>query len=331
MKGKERIMYENHKHSHNSQQIWVVILITAGLIFFNSCSQKETPPTEMQRSLNYEPEQVVGIGRIEPELRILDLTSEVPGIVKEINFDPGDLVEKGQIILSLISNIEEARAEQKKAQIRTQKSRILAAEAALSTVKIRTENARINFMRAKSLYEKNAETKNYFDQAKTEYDAFLEETKRLEAELIAAKDLLNQERVGLELAQQELSRKSIKALTSGQLLSLDITVGSFLSAGRAFGSFAPQSPLIARCEIDELFADRIKVGQQAHIRKQGETKVLAEGEVLFVGPYLRRKSIFSDEVDELVDRRVREVEISLKKEDGLLIGSRIECVIELTK
>ncbi len=329
MKGRASIMHENHKNSRISQSIWVVFSIIVGIMISSSCSQQEPLPEERDRALDYELEQVVGIGRIEPQLRILDLTSEVSGIIKEINFSSGDSVKKGQTILSLVSSVEQIKAEQKKAQIQTQKSRILAAEAALSTVKIRTENARVNFMRAKSLYEKNAETKNYFDKAKTEYDALLEETKRLEAELVAAKDLLNQERVGLKLAQKELSRKSIKALTNGQILSMDITVGSFLSSGRAFGTFAPQSPLIARCEIDELFADQIKVGQEAHIRKQGETKVLAEGKVSFVGPYLRRKSIFSDEVDELVDRRVREVEISLEEGADLLIGSRIECVIEL--
>jgi multidrug efflux pump subunit AcrA (membrane-fusion protein) len=325
-------MPESHFNINSSQRVLFLFLITAGLIISASCSQNETlSPSELERSLNYEPEQVVGIGRIEPKLRILDLTSEVPGIVKEINFFPGDLVKKKQIILSLVSTLEKARVEQKKAQIQTQKSRIMAAEAALSAVKIRTENARVNFMRAKSLYEKNAETKNYFDQAKTEYDALLEETKRLEAELVAAKDLLNQERVTLELAQKELSLKSVKAISNGKLLSLDITVGSYLYAGRAFGAFAPQSPLIARCEIDELFADQIKVGQEAHIRKQGETRRLVEGMVSFVGHYLRRQSIFSDEVDELVDLRVREVEISLENGTELLIGSRIECVIELTK
>lgn len=323
-------MNQAHFKVNFSQPALFLVLITFGLLISASCSQKNPPsPEETERSLNYEPEQVVGIGRIEPKLRILNLTSEVPGKIKEINFNPGDSVEKGQTILSLVSIVEQARVEQKKAQIQTQKSRILAAEAALSAVKIRTENARVNFMRARSLYEKNAETQNYFDKTKTEYEALLEETKRLEAELVAAKDLLNQEKVGLELAKKELSLKSIKALSSGELLSLDITVGSYLFAGRAFGTFAPQSPLIARCEIDELFADQIKVGQEAHIRKQGETKILVEGVVSFVGPYLRRKSIFSDEVDELVDRRVREVEISLEEEDDLLIGSRIECVIKL--
>ncbi len=310
---------------------WIIIFFMVSALVFvsKSCSQEEPFHKEAQKELEFKPEQVVGIGRIEPKLRILELTSEVPGTVKEIHSKPGDFIKKGQIILTLSNSIEKLKVEQKKAQIKTQQSRIKAAEAALSAVKIRTENARINFMRSQSLYKNNAETKNYFDKVKTEYEALLEETKRLGAELVAAKDLLSQERIDLDLARQELSLKSVEALSNGQILSLDITVGSFLSTGRSFGSFAPESPMIARCEIDELFADQIRVDQKAHIRRQGEIKVLAEGEVSFAGPYLRRKSIFSDEVDELVDRRVREVEIRLDQEKVLLIGSRVECVIDV--
>jgi len=309
--------------------VLIFFILTAALILYPSCSQKEPVSEENGEEWDFKPERVVGVGRIEPEARILEFTSEVPGIVKEIHFKPGDVIQEGSVLLTLSNSVEQARVEQKKAKIQTQKSRILAAEAALSSVQIQAENARANFMRAKTLYERNAGTKKDFDQSQSEYEALLEDTKRLEAEQVAAKDLLYQEQLDLEVARRELSLKSVKTLSSGQLLSLDITLGSFLHTGEAFGTFAPESPLIARCEIDELFADRVKVGQKAYIRKQGETEALAEGRVSFAGPSLRRKSIFSDEVDELVDRRVREVEIKLDKGAGLLIGSRVECVISI--
>jgi len=155
------------------------------------------------------------------ETKRIITVSEWEYTVREIHFKPGDFIKKGQIILTLSNSIEKLKVEQKKAQIKTQQSRIKAAEAALSAVKIRAENARINFMRAQSLYKNNAENKNYFDKVKTEYEALLEETKRLGAELVAAKDLLSQERIDLDLACQELSLKSVEALSSGQILSLD--------------------------------------------------------------------------------------------------------------
>jgi hypothetical protein len=131
------------------------------------------------------------------------------------------------------------------------------------------------------------------------------------------------------LARAEYERKFIKAPTDGQLLSLDITLGSLVTPQKSIGTFAPESPLSAWCEIDELYADKVKIGQKAYVRYQGTKDPLVFGIVSFAGPYLRRKSIFYEEVGDLQDRRVREVRITLESEASLLFGSRVECVILL--
>jgi HlyD family secretion protein len=83
------------------------------------------------------------------------------------------------------------------------------------------------------------------------------------------------------------------------------------------------------CEVDELFAPWIIPGQKVVIRAQGASQELVRGKVSFVGPFLRKKSIFSDEVGDLQDRRIREVQVRVDAgaETGLLLGSRVECVI----
>ena len=129
------------------------------------------------------------------------------------------------------------------------------------------------------------------------------------------------------MAEAQLNQKIIEAPVDGQLLSLDITIGSMIPSGQAFGAFAPQSPMTAFCEIDELFASRIKTDQKSVIRTEGMTDTLALGRVVFVGPYLRKKSLFSDDVSQLEDRRIREVRIRLEPNLSLLYGQRVECVI----
>ena len=100
-----------------------------------------------------------------------------------------------------------------------------------------------------------------------------------------------------------------------------------VTSQKILGVFAPDSPLSAWCEIDELFASEVQAGQKAYVRKQGTTEPLAHGEVSFSGPFLRKKSIFSDEVGDLQDRRVREVRIILDPGSDLHFGSRVQCVI----
>jgi hypothetical protein len=92
--------------------------------------------------------------------------------------------------------------------------------------------------------------------------------------------------------------------------------------------FAPVGPVMAITEIDELFADKVKEGQIAEIRLQGDTVIIGSGKVILAAPYLRKKSLFSDKADNLEDRRVREVRVQLDSSTRILIGSRVECIIK---
>ncbi|MFB0566792.1 MAG: HlyD family secretion protein [Candidatus Aminicenantaceae bacterium] len=308
---------------------WFLAIVVA--LNLTGCQKEKPASQESQPAMDFTPKQVVGLGRIEPEMKILSLNSETSGIVTRIIFQPGSFVAKGEIIVELSNAIEKARLEQAEAKVKSQISRIEAARAELASIKIKTENAKITFERAKTLYEQDAETKFNYDRAKTEYESLVEDVKRLEAGVVAAQNLLKQCQADHRLAKAEYDRKFIKALTEGRLLSLDITLGSLVSPDKPFGTFAPKSPLVARCEIDEMFAAEVSLGQKAYVRNPGMTDTLAWGQVSFVGPYLRKKSIFSDEVGDLEDRRVREIWINLDPDAKLLYGTRVECVVILKR
>jgi multidrug resistance efflux pump len=121
--------------------------------------------------------------------------------------------------------------------------------------------------------------------------------------------------------------KTIRAPLAGTLLSLDTKQGAFLEPGKPIGDFAPAGPLIALTEIDELFAGKVQAGQKAFIRPQGKKDTLSTGVVVMTSPYLRKKSLFSDQPGDLEDRRVREVRVRLDRPEAVLIGARVECVI----
>jgi len=310
--------------------IFILVIIAACIGLMNSCGEEQVT-LDSSIEEDFIPDHIVGIGRIEPELRILELNTEVSGIVAEIYFKPGDFISEGQTIIELSNAIEKARLEQEIAKIQIQINEIEAAEAALASTRVRKENAGVSYNRTKKLFEENVEAKSDYDRAKTEYESLAEEIKRLEALVVSARNRLRQYQADKKLAQAEYDRKIVTAPKDGQLLAVDITLGSLVSPGTPFGTFAPKSPLTARCEIDELFADQVEVGQEAYVRFQGKSEPLAMGKVSFAGPYLRKKSIFSDEVGELEDRRVREVWIRLEEGTELLFGTRIECVIQTEK
>ncbi len=304
-----------------------------GLIIAFACCGQEPSPKEAGSSLPAapEPERIIGIGRIEPELKVLDLYTEVPGIVVDIPFQPGDEVKKEETLIALSQNVEKARLAQTEARIATQKSKIQSVQAALAAAEIRMKDAERSLNRTETLLENDAEAQAGYDRAKTAYDTLQQEVVQLEAEVEVNKRMLNQYRADRQLAQAELDRKTAAAHSDGQLLTLDITIGSLVSPERSYGTFAVASPAVARVEVDELFAGLVRLGQKAVIRRMGETESLAEGNVIFTGPALRRKSLFSEDVGDLEDRRVREVWVELPEEASLLLGMRVECLIQLEK
>jgi multidrug resistance efflux pump len=256
------------------------------------------------------------------------LAGEAQGLIARVGAQPGDRVAKGDPILELTRAVEEAKVGQVEAQIRTHASDLESARAALAGAKIRTANAALAFDRASKLVAQSAQAQVALDDAKAAFESLTEEVRRLEAGVRSAENVLDQGRADLKLARAELERRFIRAPEAGQLLSLDVTAGSLVTPGTALGKFASDAPLTAWCEVDELFAADVKDGQAATIRRQGSNEELARGTVVFAGPYLRKKSLFSDEVGELDDRRVREVRIRLEPGSRLLFGARVECVIQ---
>jgi multidrug efflux pump subunit AcrA (membrane-fusion protein) len=319
------------KKSRTIQMLAYILLLMILILGIWTCrpeEQQQKPTTSLTIT---KPVRIVGIGRIEPEMRLLDLSSESSGLITALNFQAGEEVSQGQVFIELTHAIQEARVEQVMARLRTQLSEIDATKATLASTKIRTENAKVTYEKAKSLFEKDAQTEFYLDNARTEYESLLEDIKRLEANVVAAQDSTKQIQADRKLAQAELDQRFLIAPTDGQILSLDVTIGSFVSAGKPIGAFAPKSARCARCEIDELFAEYVETRQTASIRYPGMTESVAEGSVIFAGSYLRKKSLFSDEVGDLEDRRVREILIRLDPGTSILYGSRVECVIPIDR
>ena len=131
------------------------------------------------------------------------------------------------------------------------------------------------------------------------------------------------------LAKAELDHKTLKAPVDGIILNMKVTTGSSLSPLAEYCDFAPDGKLIARCEIDEMFADYIKKGQTAKITLVGSNDIIATGKVIRAAPSLKRKSLFSELPGDKEDRRVREIWIILDEDTDLLYNLQVECIISV--
>lgn len=273
--------------------------------------------------------QVVGIASVEPKQRVMPLTCQVSGIVAKIVKNSGDEVNASEVIIALEHAVESAQLAQAQSKLSTQANVIAAQKANKASVQVKYNNAKTTFERNQRLLASGALTQQMFDDSKATMEGLLQDLATNDANIGQQESKLKELQADIVYAQTLVNRKIIKAPVKGTILNLNLKLGSLVNTNESFGDFAPEGPFIAIGEIDEMFAQKLKLGQPAYIREQGGTDTITTGKVYFMSPYLKKKSLFSDRPDNLEDRRVREVRVLLNDKSKVLIGTRVECVIDI--
>jgi multidrug resistance efflux pump len=273
--------------------------------------------------------RVMGVACIEPEEGILNITPNTDGKVLEVVIESSQEIKKGDPVLILEAALEDAQLNQATSKLAAQQATILASEASLAALKISLQNAQTTYERDIKLVDAKAQTKQALDNSKTNLDKMIQEAKSAEATLSQAKSRLKELQADIAYYRTLVDQKKVVAPLSGKLLNMKTKPGDYVSASTQIAEFAPEGRLIARTEVDELYAERVQTGQPAYIFSQTTGDTLAYGQVSFTADYLKQKSLFGDQSTELEDRRVREVHILLVKGKMPLIGSRVDCTILL--
>jgi len=297
-----------------------------------SCGGKTDQTAEQKDSVRtvQTPKQigdVLGVAVIEPAARISQLSAETGGVVKSVNVQIGQQLRKGQVILTMDNEVESAQLRQANVKIGTQQDAIETARQNVQTLQIQLQKAEVDLKRNETLFAGKALTLKELDDSRYDVQNLQQQIRASEAQVKQTQGRISELRADIQYATTIAGLKTVKAPTDGTLLSLDAKVGQFLNSNQSIGDFAPAGPLVAVTEIDELFPLNVKVGQRAYIRPQGSNERLTSGTVVLASPYLRKKSLFSDNAANLEDRRVREVRVQLDDPSKVIIGARVDCLI----
>ena len=301
-------------------------LISICLLLLSSCNSR-SPKVEAVPPKNAGPDKITALGRVEPETKITEVGAEASGVIKKIYHHEGDSVTKGSVIIELKHEYEDALLAQAQAKLPTQQAEIKNYRAQIDQAKVKAANLKTKLDRVNNMYKQNADTKQNLDNAQSDYDQALIEIEQLSATLSSQQHKITEIQADIELAKVDIDRRKVKAPSDGIILNMDLTEGSTVSIEKTLFDLAPNTALTVLCEVDELLVNKLKLGQKAVIRTQGMDDKLDEGEVMYLGNSLKKKSIFGDDSGNMEDRRVREVRIRLKGLHPLLINSRVEAVI----
>ena len=309
------------------KQYFPLILLLSILISCsnNSANEKlKSENTKQDLAIDY----VVGIGKIIPENDIIQISSPVNGIVKEIYKRENDTVIIGTDILELEHLLEDAKLLQLKSEVATQSAQISVDDASVDEFDAKCNNSKSELLRLQNLLAKGAETQQTVDDASTDLKSFQANLKRLEASVTVSKSRLKESKAAFQVAQMERDQKIITSPVNGKILELTVLIGGSVAIQQSLGQISPEGRTIAICEIDELNAEKVAVGQKGWIRNVGSSDTLSTGKIYFTSSFLNKKSLFTDQSGEKEDRRVMTIKMMLDQPGKLLLNARVECIID---
>lgn len=131
------------------------------------------------------------------------IASQSSGIAKKINFEVGKKVKKGDILVSIDSDVLNAQ--------------IKAASSSVNMYRVQLKNTKKNYLRYKVLISKKSIAQKVFDDSKVAYDVANEN-------LITSKAKLNELKI-------QKSKKVIRAPFSGVIVEKNVNIDEWLNIG----------------------------------------------------------------------------------------------------
>ena len=296
------------------------------LLLFASCNNsKESAEPLPQAPVT----QVVGIGKIAPPGGVSELAAPASGIVTAVRFAQGDTINVGDVLL-LVDETEEALS------LREADTRVASSKYAMESVRSQLQQEELALAEkqrrlndARELLKVGATTGEEVRVLQSEYEQGEELLRKLKSDLEMQQAQVQEATVQRATRLSALERRQFQSPIEGILLDIHPRVGEAVTLYETYARVSPKGELIVMAEIDELFANELAVGQQCTIL--GADSVLSSEEtILRISPDLKRKSLFSDSGNDLEDRRVRKIEVSLRNVGvAPLIDTKVECVVIL--
>lgn len=315
----------------------LVFLIMA-FCLISGCSSKDIPDEKTIGSPNQsskinsqqtEPKEIVGIGKVEPENEIIKLAATSGGIINEIYKKDGEKIMQGEPLLKLDDDIEQLRIAQFKNQVITQQTQMEFEKAALQEIEVTYANKKQKLTSIRNLVKKGAEAIQNSDDLETEVKTLEMNLAKSKISIRLAQNRLNELLAQLKLFEAEATKKTLRSPYTGILLEMLMNKGAAINQFENYANMAPEGKNIIRAEVDELFCTKLRDGQSVDIRYIGSEQNITSGRIVFLSPYLKKKSLFSEKANDQEDRRVREIRITFQEKPELIINSKVECVIKL--
>ncbi|MDQ8198467.1 efflux RND transporter periplasmic adaptor subunit [Pelagicoccus enzymogenes] len=255
------------------KRYWISALVLIGLGIAGASKFKKgdqtTEVTVEKAKVGDITSLVTATGKVFPETEVT-ISSEVAGEIIELPVSDGQLVEKGDLLVSVNPDRLEAQVLQQEAALRASKSNS-------SESKARMLQAELDLKRQRNLFEKGFATQEQLDEAETNLEIS-------QASYQATLSRIEQQEMQLKEARDSLAKASTFAPISGTITSLtselgDRVVGTGQFEGTEIMRVADLSQMEIRVDVSESDIVQVKIGDPATIEIEALPNEEYKGEV----------------------------------------------------
>lgn len=236
----------------------IVLLAIGGIAYFaiaGSSKSKGITVTVEKATRGDITSVVTSTGKIYPETEV-KISSEVTGEIIELPVADGQLVKKGDLVVSVDPEILATQVKQEEASLAASRSTSLQAYAQM----LQTE---LNLKRTESLFAKGFATQDQVDEARTAHEV-------ARASHAASVSRIEQQSMQLEEAKNRLSKASTFSPIDGTITVLNLELGDrVVGVGQFSGTeilrIADLNRMEVRVDVSEADIVNVKIGDQAEV------------------------------------------------------------------
>lgn len=200
-------------------------------------------------------ETVAATGKIQPEVEVA-LSSEVSGEIIELPIKEGHAVEKGDLLVRINPDLIQASVSQSQAGLQNVRAQLAQAEAS-------ENNAKLNYERNKTLFEKGVISKSEWDKSVADYDM-------AQANRQAAYYNVRSAEANVKQSMDNLARTTIYAPMSGTISKLSVelgerVVGTAQMAGTEIMRVANLTSMEVVVDVNENDIVKVEIGDEAKV------------------------------------------------------------------
>lgn len=272
-----------------------VFLGAAAVLLLFSCRQKAETTRPVVQNIT---ESVYASGKVKTKNQY-EAYSPVAGIIRHVHVTEGDLVRKGDPLISLINEAQQLSAENatiaaQYQSVQANADKLQEASANIGLAKTKLQNDSLLLSRQQTLWGQGIGTKNDLEQRELSY-------KNSATTLRTAQLRYQQLKQQLEFAEKQ-ARKSrqisstvagdyvIRAKQDGKVYSIDKEPGEVVSPQAPVAVIGSADDYLLELQVDEYDISKIKLGQKVLVGMDSYKGQAFEAVVTKIDPIMNERS-----------------------------------------